>query len=137
MAFDEELARRVRRVFEANDPVLEKHMFGGIAFMLRGHMCVGIVGDALMVRTGPEANAALLDEPHARPMDFTGRPMRGFLFVDAPGIATAKDLKRWIGHGVAFARSLPKAPKKATPTKSQSPRKAVTGSTRVARRAGK
>jgi len=107
MAFDEELARRVRRVLDEQKAVTEKHMFGGIAFMLNDHMCAGIVGDALMVRTGPDAYASLLDEPHARPMDFTGRPMRGFLFVDPPGIATARDLRRWIGHGVAMALSLP------------------------------
>lgn len=75
--------------------------------MLHDHMCVGIVGDALIVRTGPDAYESLVDEPHARPMDFTGRPMRGFLFVDVGGIATAKDLRRWIGYGVSFAQSLP------------------------------
>jgi hypothetical protein len=81
--------------------------------MVNGHMSVGIVGETLMVRTGPEAYSALLDEPHARPMDFTGRPMRGFLFVDAPGIAGAKDLRRWIAVGVSVALALPeKAPKK-------------------------
>jgi len=120
MAYDEELARRVRRVVDEYDSVTEKHMFGGIAFMLREHMCVGIVGDELMVRTGPEAYEALLGEPHARPMDFTGRPMRGFLFVDAPGVATARDLRRWIGHGVALAQSLP--PKKRAKRVVASPR---------------
>lgn len=108
MAFDEELARRVRRVLDGEGKVTEKHMFGGVAFMLRDHMCAGIVGDSLMVRIGSENFEALLDEPHARPMDFTGRAIRGFLFVDPPGIASARDLRRWVGLGVATALALPK-----------------------------
>jgi TfoX/Sxy family transcriptional regulator of competence genes len=124
MAFDEELARRVRRVLDGEGTVTEKHMFGGVAFMLRGHMCAGIVGDSLMVRTGSAYFEALLDEPHARPMDFTGRAMRGFLFVDPPGLTSAKDLRRWVGYGVATALALPKkSPKRKAKAARRGPRR--------------
>jgi len=82
-------------------------MFGGIAFMIRGHMSVGIVKDDLMVRVGVEAHGELLRQPHARPMDFTGRPMKGFLYVESAGLESEADLERWVGRGVAHALSLP------------------------------
>ena len=107
MAYDEGLAERIREVLAAEHGVAEKHMFGGIAFMLRGNMAVGVIGEDLMVRTGPDLHAALILEPHAREMDFTGRPMKGFVYVASEGIASDADLRRWIGHGVAYAGSLP------------------------------
>lgn len=82
-------------------------MFGGIAFMVGGHMCVGIVGDTLMVRLAADEAAALLSRPHVRPMDFTGRPMKGFLYVDAPGLKTARQLATWIERAIAFGATLP------------------------------
>ena len=82
-------------------------MFGGLAFMARGHMCCGLVQARLMVRVDPNDYARLLEEPHARPMDFTGRPMRGFLYVDPAGIDTAVALRTWVGRALAFAESLP------------------------------
>jgi TfoX/Sxy family transcriptional regulator of competence genes len=87
--------------------VSEKRMFGGLAFMVRGHMSVGVVRSDLMVRVGPAAYADLVARPHARPMDFTGRPMKGFVYVAAPGIEADGDLERWVGHGVGHALSLP------------------------------
>ncbi len=112
MAYDEGLAQRIREALADEPDVSEKRMFGGIAFMVRGHMSVGIVKDEIMVRVGPEAYAGLVQRRHARPMDFTGRPMVGFLFVSAAGIAEDDALRGWIGHGLAFAKALPvKAPR--------------------------
>lgn len=107
MAYDEGLAERIREVLSERSDVSEKQMFGGIAFMLRGHLCVGIVKDDLMVRVGPDAHETLVRRPHARQMDFTGRPMKGFLFVSAEGVESDAALREWAGHGVAHATSLP------------------------------
>jgi TfoX/Sxy family transcriptional regulator of competence genes len=106
MAYDEGLAERIRQVLADRSDVSEKRMFGGLAFLLRGKMCVGVVKDQLMVRVGREAYEDLVRKPHARPMDFTGRPMKGFLYVAPPGLERDADLERWVGHGVAFASSL-------------------------------
>jgi TfoX/Sxy family transcriptional regulator of competence genes len=107
MPFDEKLAGRVRRLLDGRTDVEEKRMFGGLAFMVRGHMSVGLLNSTLMVRVDVADQDELLDEPHARPMDFTGRPMRGFLYVDPPGIASGPALKKWVSRGVAFADSKP------------------------------
>lgn len=82
-------------------------MFGGLTFLVRGHMCCGVVHSRLMVRVGPDTYDHLLTEPHARPMDFTGRPMRGFLFVEAAGTAKPSALRRWITRAVSHAESQP------------------------------
>lgn len=87
--------------------VVERKMFGGLAFMVRGNMCCGVVGGELMVRVGADAHGQLAAEPHARPMDFTGRPMKGMLYVGAPGTDADADLRRWVERVVAHARSLP------------------------------
>jgi hypothetical protein len=82
-------------------------MFGGLAFLLGGHMCVGIIGEELMVRVGPEAYDEAVRRPHARKMDFTGRPMKGFVYVAPDGLESDAALHRWIARGVRFAASLP------------------------------
>lgn len=82
-------------------------MFGGLAFLIGGNMACGVVGDTLMVRLGNEGAAAALAEPHTRPMDFTGRPMKSMVYVDPPGIAGQEDLYRWVDRAAAFAQSLP------------------------------
>ena len=82
-------------------------MFGGLCYMLDGNMAVGVETDRLMVRVGPAAYDAALAKPHARPMDFSGRPMRGFVWVDAVGIRDSRALRRWIQRGLDFAGSLP------------------------------
>jgi len=108
VAYDEELANRVRARLEAVDAVTEKAMFGGLAFLVSGNMALGLTGaDELMVRLGPDAGDAALDEPHTRPFDMTGRPMRGWILVAAAGIATDAQLGAWVERGVAFARTLP------------------------------
>ncbi|MEW6322562.1 MAG: TfoX/Sxy family protein [Acidobacteriota bacterium] len=124
MAFDETLARRVRAALAGRTDLVEKHMFGGVCFMVRGHMCCGIVGSSLMVRLGAAEADRLADEPHVRPMDFTGTPMRGFLYVDAEGLATPKALGRWVDRSVAFAESQPrKAVKSEHSRAARSPRR--------------
>lgn len=132
MAYDEGLAERVRGILDDRDDVSEKKMFGGIAFMVRGHMCVGIVKDDLMVRVGPEAHEHLIRQPHARPMDFTGRPMKGFLYVASPGLGADVDLERWVGHGLQYAMSLPAKPASGArvPRKKRRQRTAQSGTRR-------
>ena len=105
MAYDEGLAQRIREVLD--DTATEKKMFGGLAFLLRGNMCAGVVGEELMVRVGPDAYDESLAQPHARAMDFTGRPMKGLVYVGSAGIEADDDLGAWIGRGIAFAGSLP------------------------------
>jgi TfoX/Sxy family transcriptional regulator of competence genes len=107
MAYDEDLANRVREQLADEDALTEKAMFGGLAFMLRGNMAVGISGDELMVRLDKDEGDAALDEPHVRPFDMTGRPMRGWILVGAEGVSTDPQLERWVARGAAFARSLP------------------------------
>lgn len=108
MPFNEELAARVRAALGPVTGLTEKKMFGGLAFMLNGNMCVGVTNDDLMVRVGPEQHAELLALPYARPMDFTGRPMKGFVFVGLEGTQEAEELQEWVGRGVEFAETLPK-----------------------------
>jgi TfoX/Sxy family transcriptional regulator of competence genes len=107
MAYNEKLAERIRRHLSDRRDVAERKMFGGLAFMVRGHMCCGVVGDELMVRVGPERYQAALKEKHTREMDFTGKPLRGMIYVAAPGLASTKQLARWIEHGLQFVVTLP------------------------------
>lgn len=107
MAYDEGLAQRIRETLAETTGVVEKKMFGGLCFMLRGNMCAGVSGDELMVRVGPDAYGEALALPHAREMDFTGKPLRGFVYVDPLGFESDEDLESWIERGARFARSLP------------------------------
>ena len=101
MAFSERLAKRVRAHVSRTE-ISEKKMFGGLAFLRNGKMFCGIVGDDLMVRVGPDRHEECLALSHVRPMDFTGKPMKGYVFVAPPGIRTAKALGRWIDMGLEF-----------------------------------
>ena len=107
MAYDEGLARRVSDALAGVDGVVERKMFGGLAFMVKGNMAAGILGDRLMVRVGADAYDEALSEPHCGPMDFTGRPMRGFVVVEAEGVVSEAGLEEWLGRGVGFALTLP------------------------------
>lgn len=107
MAYDEAVADRIRKLLANQKSLGERKMFGGLAFMVNGHMAVGVNAGNLMVRVGPDAHAGALAQPHARPMDFTGRPMKGFVFVDPPGYADDKALATWVDRGVVFVTSLP------------------------------
>jgi TfoX N-terminal domain len=122
MSFDETLAKRVRRVLADHPEVEEKRMFGGIAFMVRGHMACGLVADSLMVRVNPTTVPGLLGKPHTRPMDFTGRPMRGFLFVDAPGVASLAAVRTWVGRALRFVEGQPPKHAGPRPTRTTPPR---------------
>ena len=110
MSFDEGLAERLRDILRSDRSTTEKKMFGGLAFMSRGYMFVGISGEALMARVGPENYEKALSQPHVREMDFTGKPMKGYVFVDPPGFENDSDLSKWVGLCHLFVKSLP--PKK-------------------------
>jgi hypothetical protein len=115
MPYDESLATRVRGFFEQNKVAFEaKPMMGGLCFMVDGKMCVGVTGERLMARIDPAAEAEALKKPACRPMDFTGRPMKGFVFVDQAGTRTAAQLASWLGLALEF-NPRAKASKKRTP----------------------
>lgn len=107
MAYDEALADRIRAELSEAEGVAERKMFGGLAFLVGGHMACGIVGDELMLRLGNEGADAALDEPHTRPMDFTGKPLKSMVYVAREGFAGDDDLRAWVARGTAFAQSLP------------------------------
>ena len=107
MPYNEELAARLRAAIGGQDGVTEKKMFGGIGFMVNGNMCCGVAKDDLMVRVGSDGYDDALAQPYARPMDLTGRPMKGFVFVRLARVREETALKEWVNRGVAFAKSLP------------------------------
>ncbi|TMH52176.1 MAG: TfoX/Sxy family protein [Betaproteobacteria bacterium] len=107
MAYDEKLADRVRSALARHRRITEKKMFGGLAFMLKGRMCCGVLNDDLVVRVGPEHYAAALTRPYARPMDFTGRPISGFVYVAAGGVRGDAALAKWLRQAADHASSLP------------------------------
>jgi len=107
MAYDATLAVRVRKALGRKSGRTEKKMFGGLAFLLNGNMCCGILGSDLMLRLAPEAAQRALREPNTRVFDMNGRPMKGWIVVTAKGLATGDALKRWVGAGAAFAATLP------------------------------
>ena len=107
MAYDETFAARVRATLAGMSGVNERRMFGGLAFMLGGNMCCCVTGHGLMVRVGPDAYGDALAQPHAGPMDLTGRPMRGWVLVAFDGLASDDDLTRWVSQGADFAATLP------------------------------
>ena len=109
MAYDEGLAERVREVLSGRPGVEEKRMFGGLAFMANGHMCCGVLGEDLVVRVGPDRYEEALAQPHARPMDFTGRPLRGMLYVGPEGHESEEALQWWVHQAVACAMAPPMA----------------------------
>ena len=107
MAYDEGTAQRLRDLLVDLDDVVEKKMFGGLAFMVRGNMCIGVNKETLMVRVGKEKHDEAVSQPHARPMDFTGKPMQGFIFVDPEGHETDEDLEGWLNRGLDYVLTLP------------------------------
>jgi hypothetical protein len=107
MAYDEGLAERLRDIFRGHNEVEEKKMFGGLCFMVSGHMCCGIVGDRLMARVGHDNYQKCLSRRYASEMDFTGKPMKGFLYVDPGGISEDEDLTFWVRTCLQFIESLP------------------------------
>ena len=116
MAYDEGLAQRIRERLQSRPGVVEKRMFGGLAFLLRGNMCVGLIGDEMVVRLSPDEYEAALAKPGTRVFDFTGRPMKGWLVVGAEAIDDDDALAGWTETACLYAGSLPaKAPASAKP----------------------
>ena len=107
MAYDEELALRLRQSLGDQTGITERKMFGGLCFMVNGNMLGGVMGEEVIVRVGAEAYEDALQLPHAREMDFTGRPMRGFVVVSSEGITCDGRLDEWVHRGLKFAASLP------------------------------
>lgn len=111
MPFDEGLAERIRDIVSPDRNTTEKKMFGGLAFLSGGYMFVGISGEALMARVGPANYEQALAQPNVRVMDFTGKPLKGYVFVDPPGFENDRDLAKWVELCHRFVQSLP--PKKS------------------------
>ncbi len=107
MAYDEGLAARLLDLLRDEPGRTEKKMFGGLAVLVGGHMAVGVYGDGLLVHSDPGEQALLLAEPGTRPFDMSGRPMKGWILVNASVCSEEDDLRRWVARGVAHARSLP------------------------------
>lgn len=108
MAYDEDLANRIRELLAGEAGVTEKKMFGGLAFLIGGNMAVAASGQGgLMVRIEPGQTDALLEKPHAQPFEMRGREMQGWLRIDAEGLRTKRQLAPWVTRGVEYARSLP------------------------------
>ncbi len=110
MAYNEELAERMRACLAGSCGLREQKMFGGIAFLLNGNMCCGVRQDDLVLRVAPERYPEALAHPHARPMDITGRVMRGFVMVGPRGTERAEDLRQWVNLAADFAAGLPARP---------------------------
>jgi TfoX/Sxy family transcriptional regulator of competence genes len=115
MAYGAALAERVRRAAATRRGVTEKAMFGGVAFLLDGKMFCGIAKQDLMVRVGPERHEEALGRPHVRPMDFTGRPMKGYVFVGPEGCRTQRQVEAWVGLGAGFVATLEARPRRRAP----------------------
>ena len=107
MAYDEQLASRVREALADAEGISEQQMFGGLAVLRYGNMVCGVMGDNLMLRLGPELADAAPDEPNTRPMDFTGRPMKSMVIVEPAGFAGDEALAAWVERALGFAATLP------------------------------
>jgi len=107
MAYDEGVAQRLREAYENVSNVVEKKMFGGIAFMVNGHMSCGVNKENFMVRVGPEQYEEALRTPHAHEMDFTGKPLKGFIYVAPDGFDSDEGLASWVKLSLNFVTTLP------------------------------
>lgn len=112
MAYDEHLASRIRKALGKAPGITERRMFGGLAFLRHGLMFAGVTDSALMARVGKALYEDSLALEHVRVMDFTGKPMAGYVFVDEPGIATDDALRFWLGRCLDFVATLPPNPRK-------------------------
>lgn len=107
LAYSEKLASRIREILRERDDVTERKMFGGLCIMVSGHMACGPLGNDLMVRVGRDDYEMALEQPFAREMDFTGRPMRSMVFVASEGLESEEALRSWVDRALAFVTSLP------------------------------
>ena len=108
MAYDKKLAERIRKTIGKNKYVTEKKMFGGLSFMFSKKMFCGVLKDDLVLKMSPEQCAEALKKPQVRPMDFTGRPMNGFVYVNQKGCKSEKDLNKWVELSLNHAKSMKK-----------------------------
>ncbi len=107
MAYDEGIAQRLPEAYQDLPGITEKKMFGGIACLVDGHMSCAVNGDKMMVRVGPEQYSVALSWPHSREMDFTGRPLKGFVYVAPPGFESDDALGSWVRPSLEFVATLP------------------------------
>jgi TfoX/Sxy family transcriptional regulator of competence genes len=107
MPYDEAVAQRVRQALAQHAGITERKMFGGLSFLLHGHMCCGVLADQLVLRLGGAEVQSALQQPHARAMDFTGKPLKSMVYIAPAGYASAASLRRWVARSVAFAATLP------------------------------
>jgi hypothetical protein len=108
MPYSDSLAQRIRHALRGRRGVVEKKMFGGVGFMLHGHLCVGIWKDSLITRLEKDDAKAALDEPHVKPFDITGKPMAGWLLVEAAGLESDAELGPWLERSIDYVKTLPK-----------------------------
>lgn len=107
MSYNEELAERLRNRLAKEEGLSEKKMFGGLGFLLNGNMCCGVINNNMVARIGPEQYPDALKIRHARIMDFTGKPLKGFVYVEPPGIEADEDLDAWLTRCRNFVIALP------------------------------
>ena len=107
MPYSKSLAARIRHVLADSNGIVEKRMFGGVAFLLHGNMLVGVWNDSLIVRLGPDQGEVALSQPHVKQFDVTGRPMKGWVMVEPDGLDSDAQLRDWIERAVDFVRTLP------------------------------
>jgi len=112
MTYDEVLAERIRIVIKGKRGFSEKKMFGGLSFLLHGNMCCGVIRKNLVVRVGSDQYRKALSSPHTRPMDFTGKPLRGYVYVRPAGYRTGRSLQKWVNQGIVFTSTLKRKAKK-------------------------
>ena len=112
MPFSEKLDTRITELLKTKRGLVKKKMFGGVCYMLKDKMIAGIVEDKLMIRCIKDEYDSLLKKPHAAVMNFTGRPMKGFLYIEPAGIKTNKQLQKWLDVGIEFAHKSPPKKKK-------------------------
>jgi TfoX/Sxy family transcriptional regulator of competence genes len=110
VSYDPATAERVRQLLSVRDDVAEKRMVGGLSFLVKGNMCCGVTGTALMIRVGAERREQVLREPYVQPMRFAGRDLSGFICVEPAGFAADDALARWVQRGLSFVASLPPKP---------------------------
>ncbi len=107
MPHDEDLELRIHEVLSGLPDLIDKRMFGGVGFLVKGNMACGVHKDALIVRVGPSAYEETLTRSHTRPFDITGRPMKGWVMVEREGYRSDQDLQEWVQQGISFALTLP------------------------------
>ena len=115
MAYDEQLADRVRAALRGRAGITERRMMGGLTFLCDGRMCGGVIGRDFVARVGREERKAVLRRPHVRPMDFTGRPLAGFVYVAPEGVRRSASLRAWLDRGLAVAAAAPVRPRRTRP----------------------